>query len=162
MVSVVVKPTTTTQQQQQQQQNPFQPQQAKLYTDTQSMRRACLPTKNCFVHARSSNTRSTTTLNKPDKQNGIRTETVARSGTQSSCYNFGAQHWCIVIVVVVLLLLSSHYKPSRSLYQYLLLSQSLCTTPALDSADFHGHRLTYLGKEYLPHKQRRRSRNRAR
>ena len=37
--------------------------------------------------------------------------------------------------------------PGLSL-QYLLLSQSLCTTPTLDSADFRGHRLTYLEKVY--------------
>ena len=29
-----------------------------------------------------------------------------------------------------------------------ILSQSLCTTPTLDSADFRGHRLTYLEKVY--------------
>ena len=32
--------------------------------------------------------------------------------------------------------------------QYLLLSQSLRTNPTLDSADFRGHRLTYLKKVY--------------
>ena len=32
--------------------------------------------------------------------------------------------------------------------QHLLLSQSLCTNPTLDSADFRGHRLTYLEKVY--------------
>ena len=39
--------------------------------------------------------------------------------------------------MLVLLLLSSHSKPSRSLFQCLLLSQPLRTNPTLDSANFH-------------------------
>ena len=49
------------------------------------------------------------------------------------------------VVVVCCLHIINH--PGLSI-QYLLLSQSLCTTPKLDSADFRGHRLTYLEKVY--------------
>ena len=50
--------------------------------------------------------------------------------------------------VMLLLLLFSHYKSSRSLSPYLLLSQPLRTNPTLDSANFRGHRLTYVEKVY--------------
>ena len=49
---------------------------------------------------------------------------------------------------MLLLLLSSHYKPSRSLSPVPPSVSILCTTPTLDSADFRGHRLTYLEKVY--------------
>ena len=51
----------------------------------------------------------------------------------------------VVVVVVVVFTLKNH--PGLSI-QYLLLSQSLRTNPSLDSANFRGHRLTYLEKVY--------------
>ena len=51
----------------------------------------------------------------------------------------------VVVVVVVVFTLKNH--PGLSI-QYLFLSQSLRTNPSLDSANFRGHRLTYLEKVY--------------
>ena len=54
----------------------------------------------------------------------------------------------VIVVVVVVVVFTLYTIPVSLPSIYLFLSQPLRTNPTLDSADFRGHRLTYLEKVY--------------